>query len=758
MTQISKRGENSRLAIIALLFLLSGAGGLIYEIVWERLLELYFGVTLTAITLIVSAYLTGLGFGSLFGGQIAGKIRRVVLAYGVTEAAIGAYGYFSLSLINWIGQNTAGSPYPLVFLLSFVLLCLPTFLMGMTLPLLAQSFVNRVDSSGRVIGLLYGINTFGAAFGAWMGGSLLIGWLGFDGAAQIAVVLNLVAGFGAAAFLGRYENQPEESHERQSAGKMQMPYAAVIIAAFLVGFIDLGFEMIWFRVLGVLNKPTAYGFPSILFVFLTGLAIGGYVLGRKADATDDRIKLFWIVQIASGITSALSFLIFWGLIQLDTLQPWIHAWYTNSQHPSPPFALANHEFILSRRLIILGVFEYFLPIIILVFPASILMGGGLPILDKIAITTTNVSGRRVGEIHLANILGSVGGTLAISFVFLPLAGTELTLKLLALLSLFFISLAWSSWKNSGTNKVLLPIILVAIIVILPSRGKFYKELHETATGTRAVVHESGESVLALGYARNAASPSSLWVGGIQNSFFPTQGNYERSALTCASASKPEKILIIGLGGANTAYFTTRLPEVQEIVIVEIIKDLPRLLLDQSVPAAQRALSDPRVRMIADDGRRYLYAHPEDRFDMIFIDPLYSFTAGHNNLYSRQAMELYRAHLNDGGVLCAWFNEQHIIPKTAASVFPYSHQYRNLLVAGDEPIQIDREYIQSVSAAYLAGSAGLYSERTEEALNYPGILKDFVTDREGTLSSEADMPILTDMTPWLEYYFFRKPVR
>ncbi|HEX6269723.1 MAG TPA: hypothetical protein VFZ43_05780, partial [Anaerolineales bacterium] len=96
------------------------------EIAWERLLELYFGVTMTAITLIVASYMCGLGLGSLLGGRVAKKLERPV---------------FSPGIIVWIGQGTAGAPYPLVFLLSFIVLLIPTLLMGMTLPLLIQSFV-----------------------------------------------------------------------------------------------------------------------------------------------------------------------------------------------------------------------------------------------------------------------------------------------------------------------------------------------------------------------------------------------------------------------------------------------------------------------------------------------------------------------------------------------------------------------------------------------------------------------------------------
>ena len=759
MTYTTKQGNDSRLIIVAVLFLLSGAAGLIYEIVWERLLEIYFGVTMTAITLIVAAYLGGLGLGSLIGGLVAQKIKRVVLTYGLVEVAIAIFGFFSPSLINRIGERTAGSPYLVVFLLSFALLLIPTLLMGMTLPLLTQSFVNRVDTSGRVIGLLYGINTLGAGIGALVGGFILIGWLGFDGATNVAVALNLLVGIGAILLMGVSANaEPKQERAGRPDEKSVLSYSAILIAAFLVGFINLGFEILWFRVLGILNKNTAYGFPSVLFVFLAGLAIGGFIWGRKADDSKDRMNLFWKLQLGSGIVTALSFLFFWGALHFPPLQQWIRESFGNPQQPVSAFVRIGNEFVFSRRLMLAGLFEYFLPIVILVLPASLVMGGGLPILDRIAITSVQVSGRRVGDIHLANILGSVAGSLASSFLLLPLLGTELTLKLLAILSLVFIVLFAGNRFSFQVHRIMpLPATLVALLLILPGRGEFYNKLYETATGIHAVVHESGETVLALGYTSEPTAPSTMWIGGIQNSYFPTYGDYERSVFTCASASHPKRILIIGLGGSNSAYFLTQMPNVESLVIVELMEDLGPLL-NQYAPVAQRTLNDPRVQYIPDDGRRYLYANPGETYDLIFIDPLYSFTAGHNNLYSQEAMELYGARLTEGGVFCGWFNESHVLPKTVASVFPYTSHFRDWIVASNQPHSFDRDYMTEALDAYLANSEGLFVDSIRETLQPDTIFGWYKGDRDCTLAIEQNTPMLSDMKPRLEYYYFHPPLK
>jgi len=158
-----------------------------------------------------------------------------------------------------------------------------------------------------------------------------------------------------------------------------------LLSAFLVGFIDMGFEMLWFCLLGIFNKHTAYNFPSILFIFLIALALGGWFWGGKVDRIKDPVRLFLKLQIAVGIATALSFLIMWALINLPQLQPWFQENFNQFQQPVSPFIRVGEELVFSRRIFLSGLLQYFLPILIMVLPAGLLMGGGLPVLDRIAI-------------------------------------------------------------------------------------------------------------------------------------------------------------------------------------------------------------------------------------------------------------------------------------------------------------------------------------------------------------------------------------
>jgi predicted membrane-bound spermidine synthase len=746
------------LFLFAGLFLVSGAAGLVYQIVWERLLELFFGVTMVSVTLIVGAFMAGLGLGSLLGGRLARQVKNTLLVYGLLELGVAAFGLISQPLIFWVGENTAGTPYVFVFLLSFAILLVPTTLMGMTLPLLTQSFVHRVDTSGSVIGVLYGINTLGAAFGTAVAGYVLIGAYGFDGTTYIAVVLNAIVG-ALAVILARWRVsgvQPSEAPPPTTKPAVEWGYATILVSSFLVGFIGLGFEMLWIRILHIVNKNTAYSFPSILFVFLLGLALGGYIFGRAADRSKNPVLLFCKIEMAGAILATLTLLAFWWT--LDFNPPWIRDFF-ETQKPALPLVKVQGEFLLSKRLLLANLWDYFLPILILVLPASLVQGGGLPVLDRIAIHNPSLAGRRVGDIHLANIIGSVAGTLAISFVLLSGVGSEWTLKLLSLLTISFSVFYLSRQRRDLSQLVTFGVVLLIGIFLTPGKGDFYTRLYETGMNQEAVISESGDSVLALTYVPGSEQQEGLfWIGGEVNSFFPPESIYENRALACAGASEPERVLVIGFGGGYTTLFFKALPSVDEIVVVELLGDI-KPFLTENLESARVTLADPRVTYIVDDGRRYMNANPDEKFDLIAIDPLREHFAGHNNLYSTEAMQLYLNHLSPGGVLCAWMMEDHIVPHTIARVFPYADLYLNELTIGSNaPITYNRDYMDAIAEEYRTFVNQLYVDGLPAYPNTDLALSGLVANRNDILEAEKNTLYLTDLKPWLEYYLLRKPIK
>jgi predicted membrane-bound spermidine synthase len=634
--------------------------------------------------------------------------------------------------------------------------------MGMTLPLLTQSFVHRVETSGRVIGLLYGINTLGAAFGALLSGYVLVGFYGLDGAIHVAVLLNGVVGIGALV-LSRWQFAlAGESSQTTVPNTSGWGYGTILGSSFLVGFIGLGFEMLWVRLLLIVNKNTAYGFPSILSVFLFALALGGYFWGRRADVSPNPIALFCKIELAGAAVAALTSLGFLWALELNP--PWIENFF-DTQKPAIPFFRDGGEFFFSERMLLSNFWSYFLPVLIMVLPAALILGGGLPVLDRISIQNPLLSGRRVGDIHLANIIGSVAGALTVSFISLPAFGSEWTLKLLVLSALLFPAFYFfntSELRSAGhPDYSLLSFSVTAMlaVLLLPSRGDFYQRLYSSGTEQDVVTSESGDSVLALTYTPDRARQEGVfWIGGEVNSFFPPDGLYESRALVCAGAARPKRVLVIGFGGGYSALFFKGISDVEQIVIVELLSDIAPFLA-RNLDSARLTLDDPRIQYVVDDGRRYLNAHPEEKFDLISIDPLRNHTAGHNNLYSTEALDIYRKHLTPNGVLCAWMDEFHIIPHTVAQVFPHVDQFANdILVAGNNPIAYHRAYMDGAAQGYASLTQELYGPNGAIHLNARSALDHFLRDQSQILEDEKQKQILRDLNPWLEYYLFVKPSR
>jgi len=746
---------DARLVFFACLFLFSGFASLIYQVAWERMLQVYFGVSTYSVTLIVAAYMCGMGLGYLWGGRWSQRIHAPLQTYGLVEAGIGLFGLVSLQLLNWIGRSTAGSPLAVVFILSFLMLLAPTVLMGATLPFLSQGFIRRVETAGQVIGLLYGINTLGAAFGALISAYVLIGWVGLSGSVIIAAAINLLVGlaaWGSARYLKLSITPAAQEPAAVTPAGNDGPrwrYTAILAASFLSGFIGLGYEMLWVRVLGILNKHSAYSFPTILFILLSGLAVGGYLFGKRADRTRRPGALLWKIELAVSITAGLCFALIFFLLDLAPVASYYHDTFSNFQQPQSPFSLIEQSYVFFKRQALSEFFIFLLPSLVLILPATLWMGGGLPILDRIAIENPDLAGRRVGDVHLANIGGSVAGTLLISLVLIPGLGSEWTLKILGLLSLGFLLLDVAHWPRPRRRQVNAraaagyAFATLAILAALPYQGQFYGKLYAQGLRRPFTLEEGRDSVLVLTWHdKQQTSANELWIGGELHSLFPTSKVYLNIALGCTAVNHPRSVLIIGFGGGNTAEFFTRIPGVERIVIVELMQNLAPFL-EPRLPSVQAILNDPRVTYIADDGRRYLYANPGERFDLITMDPLRNYTAGSNNLYSQEALALYQQRLTPGGILCAWKDEHRFIPATAAAVFPYVDDFDRFFIARQTPIQYDLQALET-------------NTRTTPLKDPVDVLGSFMRDQQLIRRQESGHPLLSDTTPYLEYYFLRTP--
>lgn len=179
-------------AWIYAVFLLSGFAALLYQIVWQRALYAIYGINIESVTMVVTAFMLGLGLGSLAGGIVSkDKKRPVLLMFSLVELGIGVFGSISLSVFHAVGDVTLGMSAVATFFVTFLLVLVPTLLMGSTLPLLVAHLVRENGNVGKSVGTLYFVNTLGSAFASAAAVLFIMGHAGQRGSVRIAALLNL---------------------------------------------------------------------------------------------------------------------------------------------------------------------------------------------------------------------------------------------------------------------------------------------------------------------------------------------------------------------------------------------------------------------------------------------------------------------------------------------------------------------------------------------------------------------------------------
>ena len=299
--------------LVGVLFFLSGATALCYQVAWTRHLVLLFGNTSHSIALILAAYMLGLALGSEAGGRMADRSRHPIALYAIFEVAIGLYAVAFPWLVEavramYLGIGVAAPP--VLFLGAFGLLLVPTFLMGTTLPLLVRASVERAELTGGVVGWLYGINIVGAVVGAGGTGFWLLEAAGILGSTYWAAAVNGFIGLLGLALLRKAGNPAletstgEEPQEATATGATPAVAKAALVAAGAAGCVGLAAEVIWTRLLIFFLQGFTFTFSAMLAMFLSGLAIGGFVFGRVARRTKHPAQVLGRLQIAIGIAAA----------------------------------------------------------------------------------------------------------------------------------------------------------------------------------------------------------------------------------------------------------------------------------------------------------------------------------------------------------------------------------------------------------------------------------------------------------------------
>lgn len=729
--------SRTKLLLVLLCFFLSGAAGLVYQVAWGKALGLVFGNTVYAIATVLAVFMGGLATGSAVLGRWSERHANPVALYAWIEFGVAATGLLSLVGLAGVRLLYVGA-YPMVggwlpalvalrFVGAAVVLFLPTFLMGGTLPILVRGLTRNSAELGARITRLYWVNTTGAVAGTLAAGFWLVPQMGLRQTVMLAAALNVVAGVIALAAARAWltsttpssadadsKSPPVDaapafanteahgaataSHPgRESANNLTQRW---LLASFaLVGATAFVYEVAWTRLLATYLGSSTYSFTMMLAVFLTGIVLGSIAfelwLERGWPVT---LGTFAATQTLTAV-AALSFLYFYQ--HFPNLLPMV------LRSRGETFGgLLQAQLLISAAAML---------------PAALVFGFNFPVAMLLIAGRPGAAGRHaaaVGPAYAANTVGAIVGAVAAGFWLVPLVGSYRLVAVTAVVNLLLAAILTLRHAPRSTLAFATQGLVLGGCV-LAGTGAFYNRalatystvvywdyhdskltLAEAAATTDVIFAEDGlnanisvartEDYVALRTnGKVDASPrdsiTQLMVGHIGPVFHPS----------------PKRVLVIGFGSGMTVSAVARYPEVERIVCVEIEPAVIRA--SQHLERLHRGVvNDPRLEIVLDDARNYLLTTRE-KFDLIISEPSNPWIAGVSTLFTSEYYAEARARLEPGGIFVQWIQAYSLFPDDfrmiLATLGPHftkvtlwraaSLDYMLLAQTQSEPLHLDR---------------------------------------------------------------------
>ncbi len=775
---MTSAADSSRVILISirLCFFLSGAAGLIYEIIWMRMLGLVFGHTVFAITTVLAAFMAGLALGASLFGRLIDRRGRPLRMYGLLEAGIGLYALLVpgllvlaemayLALYRSLGLSFFAFTLA-QFAIVFVILLIPTTLMGASLPVMAKFFVDRVDKLGRNVGDLYALNTFGAVLGSAAAGFFLLPAIGVKATTALAAAANLAIAVWAVVAARRMEKPRALPVQAELAAPAAAPTGEpaplvtflVLAGAGLCGAASMVYEVAWTRALNLVIGSSVYAFSAMLTTFLIGLALGSFLFariwgGRQADAS-----LFGWLAVAAGLAAL-------ALVPAFERLPDLVLAILKRMSPSAEGALLT---------------QFALSFLVMIVPTT-LLGAAFPCAVQVCAKALPRLGRDVGRVYSVNTVGTIVGALLAGFVLVPSFGAQAAMMLAAAVNaaaglavLIASAPAGHRWRRAAPVPLALMIAVGLLFLprwdtrVMAGGVSVYVKRFVFAPDPAALFRETASSRQLLFYREGLNSTvavertermTSLRVDGkvdaSNGADMATQ--LMLGHLPLLLHPRPERVLVIGLGSGVTAGAVAQHPIVREIDVVE----LEPAVVEASKffePENRGVLRDPRVRAVIGDGRNFILAASK-QYDVISSEPSNPWMAGVANLFSREFYGIARQRLADDGIMVQWFHGYSLFPRelrmivnTFRQVFPHATLWRTmrgdyLLVGSASRLKVDYRLLEQRIAASAAVREDLASLRLATPVD---LLTLFLLD-EGDLARFAKgAPENTDDRPLLEF--------
>ena len=711
----------SRPALLySFLFFLSGATGLIYELLWVRVLYQSFGSTIQSVTTVVAAYMGGLGLGAWLLGRIADRSPRPAVLYGWLEIAIGVFGIISplvLGLAHWLYIGAAGAlalgggaSVALRFGLAALVLLIPTTLMGGTLPVLTRAMMGEdrglLKSS---LGRLYGLNTLGAMTGTALAGFFLIEFVGVRTSLFATAALNLAIGAAAIASAdpGRQPGD-QQTHTHPAAPDHFRTLALILLG--VTAFASLLNEIAWTRVLIMVVGGSTYAFTLILLVFLLGIGLGSVFVARRSLPRADTAAAAGLAQGVAGVGSAALF-IFFGFL--------------------PSYIIAVFQIAdlsAASRLLLMGV-----AVGAVVLIPAIGMGMTFPLLADLTARRREARGADVGAAYALNTIGSILGAVLTGFVLVVALGTQTTLRVglvvngIAALALAIFAARGVAEGSADDRRLRIRILTAGALGMLALVAAFavpgwstrlidlgptiYARQRMDKAARQKFLTHSGVRQLAFREGPNATV--SVWEGEAGRSLRVNgkvdgsdRGDMDTQIMLglapAVARAGAQSALVIGYGTGVTARVLAAVPGMTQVKVVEIepgVIQMDTLFLGVN----DGVLARPNVRVVIDDARSALQLD-RTRYDLIVSEPSNPWVAGVATLYTPEFFRIARARLADDGVFCQWIQLYQLplpivagIVRNLRDVFPHVHVWFGgtadlVVLASPRPLAYDRQWL------------------------------------------------------------------
>ncbi len=741
--------------VIFALFFASGISGLIYEVVWLRILSRVTGVTTYATAITVAAFMAGLGLGSFIFGKFIDRRKDPLRIYALLQLSVAGVALITpilleipIPIYKYIHQ-VSDQNFGLILIarafVSFISLLIPTTLMGGTLPVLTSYMVKKQGLFGKNFSLLYGLNTLGAVLGVLLSGFITIGALGENNTIAIAVLINLVVG-GTAFSLGKkvsaLAKATEVGEDRLTAttDTPVSPYAdpvriTVLISILISGFTALAYEIIWTRQLILFLETSIYAFSAMLAVFLAGIALGSIFINKYVDTFKTPVFVFGILELLVGALSILN-LYFFGLLD-------------------------SH--LLSR----------ILSPIVLVFPLTLLFGAIFPIASLCYVKSVNKTGFSVGALYSFNTIGNVTGALLTGFLLIGLMGSSKTVVLLSFVNVTLgIILLWSEPNKSNRLKLKYLLVVPAVICLtLGFKGKdpfldvIEKRISNAAHSYQIFHNRETIQGTVTSFIKNGSK--GLWINGVGQTVLVTETKL-MAHLPILLGKEPKEFLVICFGMGTTLKSASIYDDLN-ITSVELVPEVYKCFKYYH-DEAERLLGRKNLSLIAEDGRNFLLLS-SDKYDVITVDPSPPIhSAGTVNLYTREFFSLCKKHLTPNGVMCLWFPGGYrgdaldrenclYMLKTFYSVFPNMtvwrgpHNWGFYIVGTLTETKIDKSEIeQAFENPRLLKDLSEYDNSCVTSSQLLNLL--LLQDKHHIEDATRNASIITDNFPYTEFPLWR----